>query len=177
MMTMYGIASVALAGAALCCVAPLHAQSSLTGSEGSPAQLQEAPARPPVTAGAVLRQTAAGTVGGVAGLAAAGTPLLFAAFSGRVERPSDAALAAMLGSGIVAGTTYGVHWAGRRDNLTAHPLATAAGVVLGAALVLASGTPLTHEGDDEYAGPNVTLLIAPALGGSAAFLLGRRARR
>jgi hypothetical protein len=144
-------------------------------------RLPRAPAQdsavPPVTVRAALRQTAAGFVGGTIGVAAVGVPLLFAAFSGSVEKPSDAVLVTMLGSGLVTGTTYGVHWAGRRDNMTGNPLVTAGGVLLGSAVVLASGAALTYEGDEDYAGPRVSLLLAPAIGGSAAFLATRRARQ
>jgi hypothetical protein len=41
------------------------------------------------------------------------------------------------------------------------PLVTAGSVLLDSPAVLASGTALTYEGDEEYAGPGMSLLLRP----------------
>jgi hypothetical protein len=136
--------------------------------------IQRGRERPPITTSGVLSQVAGGAVGGAAGLAAVGVPMLFAAFAG-MDRPSDAVLVGVLGGGFVTGSTLGVHYMGRRQEMSGSPWATAAGVLAGAGLIAALRLPLVSD-DDDYREPHLPLLLPPAAGGTAGYLLTRRAR-
>jgi hypothetical protein len=154
----------------------LPAAPSLRAEPVAAWKWQEPPvsARPPLELNGLLEQTAAGAVGGAAGLVAVGVPAIAAGIAGR-PRPSDAVLVTLFGGAFLTGTTYGVHYAGRRQNRAANPAATAAGVLAGAALVRATRVPLLSD-SDEYRQPNLMLLVPPAAGAVAGFALTRRWR-
>jgi hypothetical protein len=129
---------------------------------------------PQVTTSGVLSQLAGGAAGGAAGLLAVGLPMFIAGQSG-LERPSDAVIAGLLGSGFLAGSTLGIHAMGRREEMSGSAWATGAGVLAGMGVVAALRLPLISD-DEDYRQPNLPLLLPPAAGGTAGFLLTRRAR-
>jgi hypothetical protein len=163
--------------AASCLLAPsaaVHAQAgsgSALGRVPLTIAVRVPAARPALSVGDFLLQAGGGAVGGLAGMFAVGVPLMMANWSTSSPVSEDLVVGLIAGA-YVAGTTAGVHYVGRRQDMRANPFATVGGALVG--LVLAGATVQADE--EGYAEPNPLIFIAPALGGATGHALTRRAR-
>jgi hypothetical protein len=129
--------------------------------------------KPPISSRGLLLQTGAGMLGGIAGISAVGVPLMLAFWGSPVD---ETLMVFLMGGAYIAGTTAGVHHAGRRQGMSARSWATAAGTVTG---LVVSGAAMQPFIDDEgnAAGPAPLLVfIVPSMGGTAGYVMTRRGR-
>jgi hypothetical protein len=158
----------------------------LAGATGSPAGAQSRSAQTPVRLGVtlplskpalsgrgLLLQAGMGILGGAAGGLAAALPVMMASW----DRPVAEGVAIVLvGGGFVAGSTYGIHRAGRAQGMGASPWATTAGVVAGLTVAGALMQPfIDEEGYAEGPAP-LLVFVMPSAGGTAGYALTRRDR-
>jgi hypothetical protein len=161
-----------------CGPAALHAQAprgAAAAVRGLPLAVSiRAPLqRPGYTMSDFTAQSLAGALGGIAGMAVVGTPLLL--MSGGNTIP-EAVLVPLLGGAYLGGTVAGVHHRGRARGMSASPWATAGGTLVGLTVAGAAMQPFIDD-DGEVSGPTPLLvLILPAMGGSTGFALTRRVR-
>jgi hypothetical protein len=127
--------------------------------------------RPTLTFGRLAAQSGWGFLGGLAGLTVVGLPLALASWDSANPISEDAAVA-MMGIAYLAGTTAGIHRAGRNQEMRGNAIATVGGVLAG--LVLAGAT--IQVDDEGYAEPNLLIFVAPAIGGTTGYALTRTAR-
>jgi hypothetical protein len=151
---------------------PVRIGMSIPVSKGS---FQRA-GRPPMTGNQYVRHALYGALGGFAAGTAVMLPIALRGWDGN-ETP-EALIIGLTVAAYVGGTTYGIHWAGRRDGTTANPWATAGGVLAGAtvagAIIGAAAAAAGEEGDPGAAG--LLILVAPPLGGTAGYAATRRWR-
>jgi hypothetical protein len=161
-----------------CGPAALHAQAP----RGAAAAVRSPPLavsirvplqRPGYTISDFTAQSLAGALGGIAGMAVVGTPLLL--MSGGNTKP-EAVIVPLLGEPYPGGTVAGVHYRGRARAMSASPWATAGGTLVCLTVAGAAMQPFIDD-DGEVSGPDPLLvLIVPAMGGSTGFALTRRVR-
>lgn len=126
-------------------------------------------AKPALSRGGLLVQTGAGILGGMAAL----VPILYVTAGSGMD---EGLMLGAVGVAYTAGTTAGIHYAGRAQRMTARPWATAAGVLAGLALSGAAMQPFIDE-DGNADGPAPLLVfVIPSMAGTAGYALTRRSR-
>jgi hypothetical protein len=129
--------------------------------------------KPALSARGLLLQTGVGILGGIAGMAVVGLPLMLASW----ESPVDENLTiALIGGAYFVGTAAGIHYAGRGQGMRGNPWATAAGTLGGLVVSGAMMQPfIDDEGNAEGPGPLLVFLL-PSAGGTTGYALTRRFR-
>jgi hypothetical protein len=124
--------------------------------------------KPSLSPQGLLHQVGFGILGTIAGTVA-GLPFVLS------SSESDLGIA-MFSLAFVAGTTAGIHYAGRKEGMSANPWATSAGVLGGLVVAGAMMQPsIDDEGTSEGAAP-LLVFIMPSVGGTYGFAMTRRSR-
>ena len=129
--------------------------------------------KPVLSVQGLVLQTGAGMLGGIAGMVVAGVPLMLASWDSSAE---EGLMLTLIGGAYVAGTTAGIHYAGRRQGMSGNPWATAAGTLGGLAVSGAMMQPfIDDEGNADGPAPALVFIL-PSVGGTSGYALTRRSR-